>query len=148
MRTGFISSKPTELTERNCPWVYVFPFQDPSNEGTESHTPYPLSQLLQKFVHCGRSGCWLGTGGGSCELRQCNWAEGAPPVVSGGAEESLMGWVNLLKCVFYNTLPSLFHLTGVLFFFFFPLIPDMMNLGEELGMIAQITLGHVGPCHN
>lgn len=64
-------------------------------------------------------------------------------MVIGGAEGSLMGWVNPLKCVFYSILPSLFHLTRVLFFFFFPLIPDMMHLGEGLGMIAQIILGHV-----
>lgn len=59
MRTGFISSKPTELTECDCPWVYVFPFQDLSTEGTESHTLYPMSQQLQKFTVAGVGIGWV-----------------------------------------------------------------------------------------
>lgn len=59
VRTGFLSSKPTELTECDCPWVYVFPFQDLSTEGMESHTPFPMSQLLQEFTVAGVGVGWV-----------------------------------------------------------------------------------------
>lgn len=137
--TGFLSSKPTELTECDCPWVYVFPFQDLSTEGMESHTPFPMAQLLQEFTVAGAGVGWE-------LLEQCNWAKGAQSCGERWSRGEPCGLGDpSTTCVFYRTLPGLFHLTRVLFFFFLPLIPDMMTLGEELGTIAQIILGHVKP---